>query len=355
MSDDYLLVLERATTMKNTNKSPITACILFILAYFIALPLLSAADQAATYTAKPGPYQVDTASYGWHDAARNRDVPVKIYFPHTGDGPFPLIVFSHGLGGTREGYEYLGRHWASCGYVSVHLQHHGSDAAVWQNAHPMESLRQAIKDPANAVNRARDVTFAIDKMEIVNREPGVLKGRIDLQHIGMAGHSFGAWTTLAVAGETFFGPLGGETSLADPRVKAALPMSAPVQAKDKDRLDQIYAKIKIPCLHMTGTLDDSPLGETAAKDRRLPFDHINAADQYLITFNGADHMTFATLRASPELKKKDALFHDLICISSTAFWDAYLKNDAAAKKWLSDGGFKTALDQEGTFEKKEKP
>ena len=38
-----------------------------------------------------------------------------------------MIVFSHGLGGTRDGYEYLGRHWASYGYVSVHLQHKGSD------------------------------------------------------------------------------------------------------------------------------------------------------------------------------------------------------------------------------------
>ena len=328
---------------------------LLIFAFFIVPSVLFAADSAVTYTAMPGPYQVDTASYDWNDPARDRDVPVKIYFPHSGDGPFPLIIFSHGLGGSREGYEYLGRHWASYGYVSVHLQHHGSDAAVWQNTQPMESMRQAIKDPANAVNRARDVSFAIDKMENMNRESGALKGRIDLRHVGMAGHSFGAWTTLAIAGEVFFGPLGGETSLADPRVKAAVAMSAPVPTKDKDRLDKIYAKIKIPCLHMTGTLDDSPLGETAAKDRRLPFDHINAADQYLIIFNSAVHMTFAALRASPELQKKDALFHDLICISSTAFWDAYLKNDAAAKKWLSDGGLKTVLGQDGIFEKKEKP
>jgi len=340
------------------NIFTISICeILLGLSIVIMPSVLSASEPAAaTYTAKPGPYQVDTASYDWNDPARDRDVPVKIYFPHSGDGPFPLIIFSHGLGGSREGYEYLGRHWASYGYVSVHLQHHGSDVAVWQNTfQPMESMRQAIKDPANAVNRARDVSFAIDKMENMNRESGALKGRIDLRHIGMAGHSFGAWTTLAIAGEAFFGPLGGETTLADPRVKAAVAMSAPVQAKDKDRLDKIYAKIKIPCLHMTGTLDDSPLGETAAKDRRLPFDHINAADQYLIIFNAADHMTFAVLRASPEFEKKDALFHGLICISSMAFWDAYLKNDAAAKKWLSDGGLKTVLGQNAEFEEKVKP
>jgi len=66
----------------------------------------------------------------WHDANRDRDVPVKIYSPKSGNGPFPVIIFSHGLVGSREGYEYLGRHWASRGYVSVHLQHYGSDDDV---------------------------------------------------------------------------------------------------------------------------------------------------------------------------------------------------------------------------------
>src|SRR3954466_11902689 len=56
----------------------------------------------------------------WHDTARDRDVPAKIYFPTAGGGPFPVIIFSHGLGGTREGYEYLARQWAANGYVCVH-------------------------------------------------------------------------------------------------------------------------------------------------------------------------------------------------------------------------------------------
>jgi predicted dienelactone hydrolase len=51
--------------------------------------------------------------------------------PATGPGPFPVIVFSHGLGGSREGYKYLGRHWASYGYVAVHVEHLGSDTAAF--------------------------------------------------------------------------------------------------------------------------------------------------------------------------------------------------------------------------------
>ena len=154
-------------------------------------------------------------------------MPVKLYFPKTGNGPFPVIIFSHGLGGSRDGYEYLGRHWASHGYVSVHLQHKGSDTAVWKDqANPMEAMRQAVKDLRNSINRPLDVRFAIDQMEKMNRDKGPLHGRLDLGRVGMAGHSFGAWTTLAVIGEVFVGLGGREISLADPRVKAAIAMSA---------------------------------------------------------------------------------------------------------------------------------
>src|SRR5271170_3301939 len=84
-------------------------------------------------------YSVEVLRYEWFDASRNRKVPVKIYYPNTSDGVFPVIIFSHGLGGSREGYEYLGRHWAACGYVSVHVQHLGSDNRVWQDAAPGEA------------------------------------------------------------------------------------------------------------------------------------------------------------------------------------------------------------------------
>ena len=101
------------------------------LAAVLAAPLFAqpakAPAPAGSYERGPGSYAVATVSYDWTDSARNRKVPVKIYYPEKGQGPFPVIVFSHGLGGSREGYEYLGRRWASHGYVSVHVQHLGSE------------------------------------------------------------------------------------------------------------------------------------------------------------------------------------------------------------------------------------
>jgi len=122
-------------------------------------------DPEPGYNAASGTFAVDSVLYNWHDSARDRDVPVRIYYPATGNGPFPVIIFSHGLGGSRDGYEYLGRCWGSHGYVSVHVQHIGSDAAVWQDSiFKMRAMRQAAADLANAVNRPKDVSFAIDQM-----------------------------------------------------------------------------------------------------------------------------------------------------------------------------------------------
>jgi predicted dienelactone hydrolase len=314
--------------------------------------VLGPALLAEEYKKAAGPARVEVAAYDWHDAARNRDVPVKIYWPAESDGPLPVIIFSHGLGGSRDGYEFLGSHWAGWGYVCVHLQHLGSDTAVWQGvAQPMDSMRRAAANPANLVNRPLDVRFAVDQMEKMNRDKSPLAGRLDMKRLGMAGHSFGAYTTLAAIGQVFILPTGREISLADPRIKAAIPMSAPVAAK-ADKLDKALGVIRIPCLHMTGTLDNSPIGDTLAADRRLPFDHSPGPNKYLVIFTGGDHMIFSGRGLGRESRPKDPVFHDLIRQSTTAFWDAYLKDNPAARKWLADGGFKAELGENGTFEVK---
>ncbi|HEY0782581.1 MAG TPA: hypothetical protein VGE98_09010, partial [Thermoanaerobaculia bacterium] len=311
----------------------------------------SARPATRPYKREAGPYRVAVARYDWVDAARHRPVPVKIYYPADGAGPFPVVIFSHRLSGSREGYEYLGRHWASHGYVSVHVEHTGSDDAV---AHGLQgrarraALKAAAADPQVARARPADVRFVLDQVTRLEREASPLHGHLDLQAVGAAGHSFGAWTALAVAGQSSLPRTPGEVTAADPRVKAAIAMSAPVPHSG-EALEAGYRAIRIPVLHMTGTEDETPVGETAAVERRVPFDRITGADQYLIDFEGGDHLIFSDReRDSP----KEPLFRDLILMSSTAFWDAYLKNDPTAKSWLADGGFAAMLAREGTFEKK---
>ena len=55
-----------------------------------------------------------------------RTVPLRVQVP-PGKGPFPVVLFSHGLGGTNRGLEYLEQHWARRGYLTAFMQHPGSD------------------------------------------------------------------------------------------------------------------------------------------------------------------------------------------------------------------------------------
>jgi predicted dienelactone hydrolase len=327
----------------------------FFAVIFLAAPrypMSAATDPAPVDYLAAGTNQVEIFRYEWRDARRDRKLPVKIYLPKSSATPFPVIIFSHGLGGSREAYEFLGRYWAERSYVSVHLQHIGSDAAVWQDkpaSELMPSLRRSAASLTNAFNRPLDVTFALDQLEKLNREFAPFKNKFDLTKVGVAGHSFGAFTTLAIGGQVFIGQAGREISFVDARVKAAIPLSSPVPAR-KDQLDRAFGKIKIPMLHMTGTEDSSPIGETSPTDRRVPFDHIHGADQFLITLMGGDHMIFAGHYGKPQPAKEE-VFKKLIRESSLAFWDAYLKNDSKAKAWLTND-FKRVLGTEGTFEMK---
>lgn len=328
-------------------------CLTLILVY--RSPCALAAPSQTESFRQPGSHSVETVKYDWHDSARDRDLPVRIYYPATGKGPFPVIVFSHGLGGSRDGYEFLGRYWASHGYVCVHLTHIGSDTSVLKgNKQSLEAMRKAAADLKNALNRPKDVSFALDRLPELNRGDSKLKGRLAVDRIGLAGHSFGGYTTLASAGETFIGPRGRDFALGDPRLKAAIAMSAPAKPRDRATLDQEYGSIKIPLFVMTGTKDDSPIGDSKAEDRRIPFDHLSGIEGYLLILNGGDHMVFSGRDGPTRDKAQDGRFHSLILISSTAFWDAYLKDDASAKTWLANGGFAQALGSDGTFEKKDR-
>ena len=302
--------------------------------------LLMAPGLAWSYEPSSETNAVDIVHYKWHDASRDRDVPVKIYYPETGKGPFPVIIFSHGLGGTMEGYAYLGEYWASHGYVSVHPQHLGSDDGIFKNTgmgNLWDTLRKVFENPTNSYNRAWDVSFVIDQLEKLNHESSPLKNRMDLSRIGMAGHSFGAATTLIVVGERSSAVTG---KFLEPRIKAAIAMSPPVF--DGLQFDQIH----VPVFVMTGTHD---AGFTRTADRRTAYDGISSPGTCLVIFKGADHLTFSG-HFHWYQKERDTKFHPMICASTTAFWDAHLRGDAGARAWLEQGGFTGLMNGAGTFE-----
>lgn len=302
---------------------------------------IAQSDAIARDYSSAGPAAVEVRYETWRDAARNRDVPVKIVVPKSGSAPLPVILFSHGLGGSVEGGKAWGEHWASHGYIVIHMQHPGSDEAVWKTAAPLQR-RVAMKQAGNAANllsRIQDTRFVID--EVLRRKAAGEANwkRADTAIVGMSGHSFGAHTTLAVSGQSF--PAAKAPAAADPRIKAAVAFS-PKANRRAGPLDQQFSGIRIPMLNLTGTADGDVIGDgTSPADRMLPYEHMPARDKYLAVFDGGDHGVFGggnggggnggRRRTSTP---REMEIQDDVKALSLAFWDAYLKADGAARDWL---------------------
>lgn len=276
-----------------------------------------------------------------HDAARDRDIPVRVYLP-TNTAPAPVVLFSHGLGGWRGGSAYLGKHWAARGYVAVFLQHPGSDDAVWKNAPPGKRTQEMQRAASlkNLLLRLKDVPAVLDRLELWNADKtSVLAGRLDLARAGMSGHSFGAVTTQAVSGETL--ALSGQR-FNDHRIKAALVLSPSSPRGISPQ--KAFGSVKIPWMLMTGTKDIAPIGHTDMKSRLAVYPALNGAPKYEVVLYHAEHSVF-TERALPgDREPRNPNHHRVILALSTAFWDAYLRGDTNALAWLDGPGPRSVME-----------
>ncbi len=314
-------------------------------------------------TAAPGPHPVGVRTLTLPDPARldasgmgPRPVTVEVYYPSTAaavagvprdvisvlgipivetpsfrdvalaPGPLPLVLFSHGNGGIRFQSFFFAAHLASHGYLVVSPDHHGNTF--------VDALRGVV-DASAAVNRPLDLSFLIDRFAAFSAEPGTpFTGAVDTTRIGASGHSFGGYTVFALAGGA--GPLGTFT---DARVRAILPQApaAPFPAS-------FFAGISIPTLIVGGSLDGTTPFET---QQRAPYDALPSGARVvaLAELAGGGHFTFsdycevqrdllAFLGGFDEACEPRHLpwrrAHDVVNYLSLAFFDAVLRDDAAA-------------------------
>ena len=274
------------------------------------------------------------------DHRRDRDIPVRVYFL-TADSPSPVIIFSHGLGGSREGGRYLGRHWAARGYIAVFMQHPGSDTSAW-NSKPLTQRMKAMKEAASGRNfmlRVMDVPAVLNQLERLNSSDGhELSGQLDLLKIGMSGHSFGAVTTQALSGQRFG---RGRPLLTDERITAALIMSP--SSPQRGTPQEAFEKISIPWMLMTGTKDIALIGDADMDSRLAVFPALPPGSKYELVLYKAEHSAFSDRALPGDREPRNPNHHRVILALSTAFWDAYLHFDTAAKAWLNGEGPKSVM------------
>jgi predicted dienelactone hydrolase len=327
-------------------------CLALAAALVVAVSSLAAIESRAEYDplavdADRLPEPIDTVV---EDVARSREIPLRIYLPAATEAA-PIILFSHGLGGSREGSPFLGRHWAARGYVVVYLQHPGSDDSVWRGK-PLGRRMAALQQAAGLENfllRVKDVEVVLDQLESWN-EAGDHKpaGRLKLDRIGMSGHSFGAVTTQAVSGQSY--ARGGQLA-ADERIKAAVAFS-PSGPRQGDDPQTAFGQVKIPWMVMTGTKDVALVGNTDVKSRLSVFPALPPGGKYELVLEDAEHSAFTDRPLPGDRERRNPNHHRAMLALSTAFWDAYLRDDAAAKRWLNGDGPQKVLQSKDRWQKK---
>ncbi len=327
-----------SSTVQRTRRAVAVAALLVVPAIGCTSPVSAQASGAATTpTASYDPLHVSanatrpTADFDVVDAARQRTIPIRVYRPRS-DGPAPVLLFSHGLGGARTNNPYLGEHWSARGYVVVFLQHAGSDESVWKNVGPLRRMR-ALRGAANAQNfllRTGDVPAVLDALTRWNADPThPLAGALDLAHIGMSGHSFGAVTTQAVSGQTF---PDGRAAYRDARIDAAVIMSPSTPAKGTAA--QAFGTVSMPWLLMTGTKDVARVGGQTLENRLEVYPALPAGSKYELVLFDAEHSAFGDRALPGESDARNPNHHRAILALTTAFWDAYVRDDPAARAWL---------------------
>lgn len=197
----------------------------------------------------------------WNDAHRNAGVR---------KGRFPLVVFSHGNGGSRNQNTFWCDYLASHGYIIVSADHTGNARYTIINGKPV--LFQASERANSAKDRPLDVSFLLDQM--IRWDKGADKrfaGRIDTDHAAMTGMSFGSYTAHWATDQ-------------DPRFKAVIAMSGAPPS---------HTNLTVPSLRMLGTEDRTlgVAGNSAIRDNHAR----HTGPSFLLELKNGGHFSFTDM------------------------------------------------------------
>jgi predicted dienelactone hydrolase len=285
----------------------------------------------------------------------------------TAGAPYPLVIYSHGFAANAAWASAVLEHLASHGFVVVAPEHQEQFDFDWSEV------------PNASIDRPHDIKQTLDYAEQAAAPGGDLAGLIDMDKVAMAGHSYGGYTALAMAGaqydldafnarcarlapddpKTFLCapivpheaemaaragldpmPTGLWPSFGDPRVKAILSLAGDSYLFDKAGL----SKITIPLMAIGGTADTGTPFDWGAEPA---YTYSSSPRKALVGFEGGEHFLLATCDAMPWWSATP--FHQWVCFDpvwdkarsidlinhfATAFLLAELKGDASAQSAL---------------------
>jgi len=237
-------------------------------------------------------------------AEGQRRIPLTVWYPARGPltaaepvadapparGRFPLIVWAHGNGARGANAPAVVRSWAALGYVVAAFDF------------PVSSRARANLDAVTDwAAQPEDVRFVLDRMLAGDAVPALAR-TVERAHVGIAGHSLGAMTVLAV----------GYGAHADPRVDAVATFAGIPLLDDTDVRTRTT-----PLLLVHGA--DDPTIPYRQSQRMF---ELASGPRYLVTVSSGGHSRFLQ-SPEPEIER-------LLATITTAFWDSTLRGDRRA-------------------------
>lgn len=294
--------------------------------------------------------------------AVKRVFPADIYLPELqSPQPAPVIVISHGLGSDRKTFQYLAEHLASYGFAVAVPQHPGSDARQLQAL--INGTASEVAEPAEFIARPLDIKYLLDELTALEKTDPALRGRLNLEQVGVFGQSFGGYTSLALAGAPIdFQQLeadcqnldstwnlslllqcrakelrGSQYQLGDPRIKAALAIN-PVDSSILG--PKSLSQIQVPVMLVASSADTAA---PALPEQIRPFTWLSTPNKYLVAIGNGTH--FSTLAESESnsgsvpipsevIGPSPALAFRYVSALSLAFFQTHLAGQAEYRPYL---------------------
>lgn len=315
--------------------------------------------------------------YTFFDEKRQRHILANIYLPNLPDLPnnqnnnktIPVIVISHGLADSVKTWEHLAEHLVTHGYAVIVLEHPGSNTE--QLTQIINGYDTELTTAEEFINRPLDVSFILNQLtdpttdyefDQISQKYQTYLEKLDLNNVGIIGHSFGGYTALALAGvkldfdqlkndcknnnialnpalllqclalnlpENYYNRFNQSNQLADNRIKSVFLIN-PVTSAIFNRKD--WGRLNIPIFMVTSG------GDTVAPsliESITPFTRLTSPDRYLMTISQglhffADATPLYTVFEGKKIAEINinyqAIARSYVNAFSVAFFDQYLKN-----------------------------
>jgi hypothetical protein len=187
-------------------------------------------------------------------------------------------------------------------------------------------------------NRRLDIRFILDSLDQIEGMAPDLKGKLDTSRLIAAGHSMGSATAMAMVGVVMIDPRdGSRLGIEEDRFDVAIIISEPGNMRLMPTTP--WTMSTVPTFVATGSNDFSSMGKTRGQKAKttyqLPPDaKRNTNPTYYLYMEGSDHYLGGAICRDDVPGPKDYEAVSIVNATTTAFLNAYIKDDSKAMAFI---------------------